>query len=75
MENPEEGKQFNIPPDEADLLIDKVTDLISDKDYRSYYFKHLQRLGPGRFLALAEQARRKDKPVAWFAKSLKYAED
>jgi hypothetical protein len=75
VENQAKGKQFDISPDEANLLMERVRDLISDKDYRPFYFKHLKRLGQARFLALAEQARQKDNPVAWFAKSLKYAED
>jgi hypothetical protein len=72
VENPTDGKLFDIPPPEADLLIERVRDLIDDPDYDHFFYKQLYRLGPAKFLDLADQARRKQKPGKWFSKTLKY---
>jgi hypothetical protein len=73
VENKPPGNRFNLPIPEADDLIAKVSDLIADHKYDPFYYKHLYRLGPGKFLELAERARGGKNPAGLFSKLLKYS--
>lgn len=51
------SKKGGITTREADGVIDSVGDLINDNNYRPFFYKHLYRLGPVRFLETADRAR------------------
>lgn len=49
-------KRF-LRKEEADEIIDRVSDLIDDPQYKPFFFKKLHQLGEERFLQIADAAR------------------
>ena len=42
----------------TDNIIGSVSDLIDDPKYKPFFYKHLYRIGPVRFIEIAEEARK-----------------
>lgn len=62
-----------IAPGKADKVVENVRDLIDDPNYRPFFYKHLYRLGPAKFVALAERARKGKSPGRLFVTLLRTA--
>ena len=61
---------------QGDLVMAQVRDLIDDSKYLPYFYKRLNALGPTKFMALADEARKVGfKPSRKFVQLLKYAYD
>lgn len=59
---------------DVDNLISEVSELISDSNYKGWFCKQAYRLGGGRFLSLADRARKGRQPAALFVSLLKSAQ-